>query len=107
MDVVTITSVSVSEAKSYPWAFMRARIGSWFSTMPLCTMPTSSPSRLEKWGCAFASVGAPCVAQRVWDKPVVACTRFLRASSARCATRPVERSRSRCPSRTNAMPVES
>ena len=51
---------------------MRARIASWFSTMPLCTMPISSPPRAEKCGCAFASVGAPCVAQRVCESPVLA-----------------------------------
>ena len=35
--------------------------------MPLCTIET----REVPCGCALLSVGAPCVAQRVWPMPVV------------------------------------
>ncbi len=44
-----------------------ARSSAWFSMMPLCTTET----RAVPCGCALPSVGAPCVAQRVWPIPVV------------------------------------
>ena len=41
--------------------------GRKFSTMPLWTT-TMSPVQ-SRCGCAFSSVGRPCVAQRVWPMP--------------------------------------
>ena len=35
--------------------------------MPLCT----TARRSVAWGCAFVSVGRPCVAHRVWPMPIV------------------------------------
>ena len=52
---------------SWPSVSSSPRSSAWFSMMPLCTTAT----RAVPCGCALPSVGAPCVAQRVWPMPVV------------------------------------
>lgn len=58
-----ITSVSVSEASTWPFATRAAASSRWFSMIPLCTMATFPVQSTCGW--ALRSVGAPCVAQRV------------------------------------------
>jgi hypothetical protein len=58
--------------------------------MPLCTTATSE---LDTCGCALTGVGAPCVAHRVCEMPVVPASCADCACSARCATRAVLTSR--------------
>ena len=60
-------SVSVSEASVCPAFSSRARNAWKFSMIPLWITATR-PSQ-SRWGCALRSVGAPCVAQRVWPIP--------------------------------------
>src|SRR5689334_3084234 len=75
--------------------------------MPLWTTATSPP---ERCGCALSDVGAPCVAQRVCEMPVVAVRCSASACAARSATRAVDTRRSRtglAPPSTTASPVES
>ena len=71
--------------------------------MPLCT--TATPS----WvcGCAFSSVGRPCVAQRVWPMPSVpeGGSEPIRAS--RFFSLPVARTTFSVPPFTTASPAES
>lgn len=62
------TSVSVSEASSCPRSANSARSSAKFSMMPLCT--TATRPALSRCGWALASVGPPCVAQRVCPIPV-------------------------------------
>ena len=99
-----MTSVSVWLVKTKPLASSSARSSSWFSMMPLCTnamRPCASAAARapgEKCGCALATAGAPCVAQRVCAMPVPA-ARFSAATCASSsATREVLRARLSCPS---------
>jgi len=64
-----MSSVSVSERSVYPLRCSSARSAAKFSTMPLCT--TASEPSSEMCGCALASLGGPCVAQRVCAMPIV------------------------------------
>ena len=59
-----ITSVSVSDVRTWPAAFSSARSAAWFSMMPLWMMATRPVQ--SRCGCAFDSSGWPWVAQRVW-----------------------------------------
>ena len=63
-----ITSVSVSERKTTPRPSSSSLSSEKFSMMPLCT--TATPPSPPRWGCAFSSLGRPCVAQRVCPTPV-------------------------------------
>jgi hypothetical protein len=60
------TSVSVWLVKTRPRAISSSRSDLKFSMMPLWTKATSPVA----CGWALSSVGAPCVAQRVWAMPV-------------------------------------
>ena len=74
--------------------------------MPLCTM-AKRPS-FERWGWALVSVGAPCVAQRVWPMPITPGTAapFCVFSQSR-AMRPLTFSMWIAPSFSTATPAES
>ena len=61
------TSVSVSLVKRCPSAARAVFRSAKFSKMPLWTTTTSLLQSV--CGCAFCSVGRPCVAQRVWAIP--------------------------------------
>jgi len=79
--------------------------------MPLWTTQTRPSS--EKWGWALASVGAPCVAQRVWAMPVTAAASNAGATvaltfSVKRATLPTARTELRRPlGSCKAKPAES
>ena len=64
-----ISSVSVSLRSSYPLRSISVRSARKFSTIPLCT--TASVPSDDVCGCAFTSVGGPCVAHRVCAMPSV------------------------------------
>src|ERR1035437_4929097 len=74
--------------------------------MPLCTttiLPVQS-----RWGCAFSSVGRPCVAQRVCPMPYVPWSGLWRMTSSRLRSLPsARRSCSPSPSPATAIPAES
>ena len=73
--------------------------------MPLCT--TAKRPSFETWGWALKSVGAPCVAQRVWPMPTVPGTAAPSCVfSQSLAMRPLTFSTSMAPSCTTAMPAE-
>ena len=71
--------------------------------IPLWTTATSSP---HMRGCAFVSIGFPCVAQRVWAIPVLPCGRSCATSASSSATFPTVLTRS-MRSRITASPAES
>ncbi len=71
--------------------------------MPLCTTAT----RAVACGCALVSVGAPCVAQRVWPMPVLPGSFIRSSASARLSSLPEARRRAIAPSTTVAMPALS
>src|SRR5580704_3171493 len=74
--------------------------------IPLCTT-TISPLQ-SRCGCAFSSVGRPCVAQRVWPIPYTPSSGVMRIDSSRLRSLPGERRTSSLPfSPTTAMPAES
>ena len=101
-----MTSVSVSEVNAYPSPLRRARTGSWFSMMPLCT----TASWPEMCGWAFFSLGAPCVAQRVCAIPVTPPSFCAATCAASSATRPAALTRFSAgfaPSPRTATPAES
>ena len=81
-----MTSESVSLANSWPLRASVARSSRKFSMMPLCTMAMRPVQ--SRCGWAFLSVGAPCVAQRVWAMPVVPTRLAVAQRSSRTATRP-------------------
>ena len=78
--------------------------------MPLCTTAISPP---DVCGCAFTDVGAPCVAQRVCEMPVVAAMPPAATCASRSATRAVLTVRcsrggaAPSPPATTARPLES
>ena len=57
--------------------------------MPLCTT-TMWPVQ-SRWGCAFSSVGRPCVAQRVWPMPYSPSSGLTARTSSRRASLPALR----------------
>ena len=61
--------------------------------MPLWTMATRSVA----CGCAFDSVGAPCVAQRVWPMPAVPASGSAFSRASRLASLPPARRRVELP----------
>ena len=63
----------------------------------------------SRCGCAFSSVGRPCVAQRVWPMPYVALesSGFAFSASSRRDSLPALRRSSIVPLRTTATPAES
>src|SRR4029078_6146936 len=71
--------------------------------MPLCTTETSS----VMCGWAFASVGLPCVAQRVWPMPVSPSSGEDFTPASRLRSLPSARRRPSCPCSTVATPAES
>src|SRR5215510_13209767 len=71
--------------------------------MPLCTTETSS----VMWGWAFASVGLPWVAQRVWPIPVSPSSGEDLSRASRLRSLPSERRRPSWPFSTVATPAES
>ena len=81
-----MVSVSVWEVNSMPSAVSLARSSSAFSMIPLCT--TAMRPAVSVCGCAFSTVGSPCVAQRVWPIPGEPLNR-AGISAARSATRPL------------------
>ena len=64
--------MSVSLSNSRPSAISSSRSGLKFSMIPLWTSATAP----TMCGCALPTVGAPCVAQRVWAMPVAPCSGF-------------------------------
>ena len=74
--------------------------------MPLCTttiLPVQS-----RCGCAFSSVGRPCVAQRVWPMPYVPSSGFMRIMFSRLRSFPSTRRIWRpSPLPETAIPAES
>ena len=69
-------SVSVSEVSRWPRASRPSRSSRKFSMIPLW-MTVISP--VQSWcGWALRSLGRPCVAQRVWARPIAACGRPVR-----------------------------
>ena len=99
----TKVSVSVSVSNSAPSASSSARSSAWFSMMPLCTTLT----RPVLCGWALRSVGAPCVAQRVWPMPVVPGSGARSSTAARLPSLPSARRRSMWPFTRVAMPALS
>src|SRR5579862_630377 len=73
--------------------------------MPLCTT-TMSPVQ-SRCGCAFSSVGRPCVAQRVWPMPNWPSSGCLTSASSSFESLPALRLMSRWPLRMTATPAES
>ncbi len=100
-----MTSVSVSLENACPRASSSSRNSAKFSMMPLCTTATC-PSQ-EGWGCAFASLGRPCVAQRVWPMPQVPARSRGSTRRARPLTLPLQCTTRSAPSCSTAMPAES
>ncbi len=99
------TSVSVSERNSCPSSSSRPRRTSWFSMIPLCT--TATRPEQSTCGCAFSSVGGPCVAHRVWPMPNPPDNdRSFRASTRLCIC-PARRSTCNEPFEATATPAES
>ena len=99
-------SVSVSEISSWPVASSLARRAAKFSMMPLWT--TAMRPVWSRCGCALRSLGAPCVAQRVWPMPVWATGSGLASSSAsRLTSLPAFLADTIVPSWTSATPPES
>ena len=98
-----IASESVSVSNAWPASVSSARSDEKFSTIPLCTIATSA----LPCGCAFVSLGTPCVAQRVWAMPVSPAIGASASTDCRLATRPAARRRSTRPSSSVAMPHES
>jgi hypothetical protein len=74
--------------------------------MPLRTIESLSASQPAS-GCAFASVTAPCVAQRVWPRPVVAVEELVPAAAFRFPRTPTARTWSSPPASSRAIPAES
>ena len=99
----TKVSVSVSVSNSAPSASSSARSSAWFSMMPLCTTLTRS----VLCGWALRSVGAPCVAQRVWPMPMVPASGACSSALARLTSLPSARRRSMWPFTRVAMPALS
>ena len=71
--------------------------------MPLWTTAT----RAVACGCALRSVGAPCVAQRVWPMPVMPGSGCVSSTLARLPSLPSARRRSIWPFTSVAMPALS
>ncbi len=64
----------------------------------------------SRWGCAFSSVGRPCVAQRVWPMPYSpprSSSGFTFSASSRRESLPALRRSSIEPFCTTATPAES
>ena len=102
------TSVSVSDWKMTPSAASSLRRVAKFSMMPLWMIAMRPPA--ARCGCALTSVGAPCVAQRVWPMAAVPSLRGCSASSlARLTSLPARLATSSRDSFsvTMAMPAES
>ena len=72
--------------------------------MPLCTTAISPP---EKCGWALLVLGAPCVAQRVCEMPVLPATPSASTCAFSSATRCVLRERTSSPLWCTATPQES
>ena len=73
--------------------------------MPLCTTVTPEPSQASI-GCALASITPPCVAQRVWARPLVAGWALAPTAARSTATLPTRRVMSTLPL-IRQMPAES
>ena len=101
--ICATVSLSVSVLNTWPSRSSSARSSTWFSMMPLCTIETSA----VPCGCALPSVGAPCVAQRVWPMPVVPPSGRRSSTVPRWASLPSARRRSMCPLTRVATPAES
>ncbi len=97
--------MSVSERNTCPRFVSAVRSAPAFSMMPLCVTAIVPPQSV--WGWALASVGAPCVAQRVcaiavWPSGRCPARRFSSTAilpGALCTSRPE--------SFTTASPAES
>ena len=104
----TITSVSVPDVIVCPPATTSSRSDAWFSMIPLwisATRPVQSTC-----GCAFSSVGDPCVAQRVCPMAAAwpAGAEAVRSASVATDVLAVAaRARQTPPSTTRATPAES
>ena len=73
--------------------------------MPLWTttiLPVQS-----RCGCAFSSVGRPCVAQRVWPTPYTPSIGSVRIAFSRLISFPADRRSSMPSGLTSATPAES
>src|SRR5690348_10899964 len=97
------TSVSVSLSNFRPSAINSSRSGLKFSMIPLCTRATGP----TMCGCAFPTVGAPCVAQRVCAIPISPCSGCASSSRARLSSFPSARRRTSCPRSIVQIPAES
>ena len=98
------TSLSVSLRNVRPSAISSSRSGLKFSMMPLCTSATGP----AMCGWALPTVGAPCVAQRVWAMPMSpwsGCAFEL--ARCRLSSLPSARRRSSWPSSMVQMPALS
>ena len=73
--------------------------------MPLCTT-TSRPVQ-SRCGCAFSSVGRPCVAHRVCPRPQLPVMGLPASTSSSRASLPALRRTSRRPLSIKATPAES
>ena len=100
-----MTSVSVWLVNACPRPSSSSRSSAKFSMMPLCTTATR-PSQ-EVWGCAFASLGRPCVAQRVWPMPHVPARPSGSTRRASPLTLPLQCTTSSLPPCSTAIPAES
>ena len=97
------TSLSVSDSNTAPSAISLARSSSAFSMMPLCTIAIGP----QTCGCAFTSLGSPCVAHRVCPMPGLPLNR-AGSPAARSATRPLVLCTRISPDRlSTASPAES
>ena len=73
--------------------------------MPLCT--TTMRPLQSRCGCAFSSVGRPCVAQRVWPMPNSPSIGSFASTSSSCDSLPALRRITISPFLTIATPAES
>ncbi len=99
------TSVSVSDLNTWPASISRFRSTPKFSMMPLCT--TAIEPEQSRCGCAFFSLGAPCVAHRVWPMPTDPPIGCLATADSSIAILPLARRISTPSSPSSATPAES
>ena len=101
-----MASVSVSDVSVWPRASSPSRSSWKFSMIPLW-ITVISP--VQSWcGWALRSLGRPCVAQRVWARPIAACGVRSAIAVCRLTSLPARFSTNISPdSSTRAIPAES